>query len=158
MLPQGTVGSRADDSCGLPDQSGDRRPDLRTPEAHGHTGNRSVAGPAIPAVHLPALRRQHGPPTDRGNAVTRSIITAAEWTLGLETAEEAPKGIYSAECVTCGAQAQPTDDERLPVEVWALKHTGLNPSHRQFKATVESFWRVTPAPGNPYRAAGTRDG
>ncbi|WP_455680093.1 DUF7848 domain-containing protein [Streptomyces prunicolor] len=89
--------------------------------------------------------------------MTRSIITAAEWTLGPETAEGAPKGIHSAECVTCGAQAQSTDNDRLPVEVWALKHTGLNPSHRQFKATIESFWRVTPAPGNPYRAGDSHD-
>uniref|UniRef100_UPI00404014A9 DUF7848 domain-containing protein n=1 Tax=Streptomyces sp. TG1A-60 TaxID=3129111 RepID=UPI00404014A9 len=37
------------------------------------------------------------------------------------------------------------------VEVWALKHTGLHPTHRQFKATAETFWRVTPAEGNPYR-------
>lgn len=81
----------------------------------------------------------------------RSIIKAVEWTLGAETGEGAPSGIYSAECVTCGAQAVPTDDDRLPVEVWALKHTGLNPTHRQYKATTETFWRVTPAEGNPYR-------
>ncbi|MGW1621000.1 DUF7848 domain-containing protein [Streptomyces sp. NPDC002172] len=80
----------------------------------------------------------------------RAIIAAAEWTLGAETAEGAPSGIYSAECLTCGAQAQPTDDERLPVEIWALKHTGQNPAHRQFKAMTETFWRVTPGNGNPY--------
>ncbi|MER6080270.1 hypothetical protein [Streptomyces sp. NPDC001833] len=80
----------------------------------------------------------------------RAIITAAEWTLGAETAGGAPSGIYSAECLTCGAQAQPTDDERLPVEIWALKHTGQYPAHRQFKAITETFWRVTPANGNPY--------
>jgi hypothetical protein len=85
--------------------------------------------------------------------VTRSIIKAAEWTLGLETAQGATQGIYSAECLTCGAQAQPTGNKRLPVEVWALKHTGLNPTHRQFKATAETFWRVTPAEGNPYHEA-----
>lgn len=83
--------------------------------------------------------------------MTRSIIRAAEWTLGAETSEGAPTGIYSAECITCGARAQPTDNEPLPVEVWALKHTGLNPSHRQYKSMVETFWRVTPAEGNPYR-------
>ncbi|MBW8738401.1 MAG: hypothetical protein JF621_15185 [Streptomyces turgidiscabies] len=89
--------------------------------------------------------------------MTRSIIRAAEWTLGAETAEGAPEGIYSAECITCGAQAQPTDNERLPVEVWALKHTGLNPTHRQFKAMVETFWRVTPAEGNPYRESDAQE-
>jgi hypothetical protein len=83
--------------------------------------------------------------------VTRSIIKAAEWTLGPETSAGAPAGIYSAECLSCGSQAQPTDDERLPVEVWALKHTGLNTTHRQFKATLETFWCVTPTGDNPYR-------
>ncbi|MGW0708205.1 DUF7848 domain-containing protein [Streptomyces sp. NPDC002643] len=83
--------------------------------------------------------------------MTRSIIRAAEWTLGPETVEGAPQGVYSAECLTCGARAEPTAHERLPVEVWALKHTGLHPTHRQFKAAAETFWRVTPAEGTPYR-------
>jgi hypothetical protein len=87
----------------------------------------------------------------QGGTVTRSIIRAAAWTLGPETGEGAPTGIYSAECLTRGAQAQPTDNECLLVEVWTLKHTGLDPTHRQFKATAETFWRVTPADGNPYR-------
>lgn len=88
--------------------------------------------------------------------MTRSIIKAAQWTLGPETAEEAPQGIYSAKCLTCGAQAQPTDNERLSVEVWALKHTGLNPAHRQFTATAETFWCVTPTDGNPHRESDAR--
>lgn len=81
----------------------------------------------------------------------RSIIKAAEWTLGPETEEGAPEAIYSAVCMACGAEAKPTDNEPLPVEVWAIKHTGLNPTHRQYKAMVETYWRVTPAEGNPYR-------
>jgi hypothetical protein len=89
--------------------------------------------------------------------VTRSIIKAAEWTLGPETGDDAPAGVHSAECITCGAQAQPTDNGRLPVDVWALKHTGLDPDHRQFKATAETFWRVTPAEGNPYREHDAQD-
>jgi hypothetical protein len=31
-----------------------------------------------------------------------------------------------------------------------LKHAGLNPTRRQFKATAENFWRVTPSGDNPY--------
>lgn len=83
-------------------------------------------------------------------AVTFTNIQAAEWTLRGETGEGVPQGVYSALCVACGEEAEPVDDESLPVEVWALKHTGLNPTHRQYKAMVESFWRVDPAPGNPY--------
>ncbi|AVZ73986.1 hypothetical protein SLUN_19260 [Streptomyces lunaelactis] len=85
-----------------------------------------------------------------------TIITAAEWTLTAETAEGAPQAIFSAVCLTCGAEAQPVDGERLPVEVWALKHTGLHPTHRQFKAVTECFWRVDPAPSNPYRETESR--
>jgi hypothetical protein len=108
------------------------------------------------------LLRQDFRPVDAGGTVTRSIIRAAEWTLGPETTEGTSRGIiYSAQCVMCGAQAEPVEDERLPVEVWVLKHTGLNPTHRQYKATAETFWRVTPAKGNPYReldAQGTTQG
>ncbi|MDX6350789.1 MAG: hypothetical protein QOF84_5579, partial [Streptomyces sp.] len=40
-----------------------------------------------------------------------TIITAAEWTLGAETAEGAPQGIFGAQCITCGAEAVPMDDD-----------------------------------------------
>ncbi|MFI8093231.1 hypothetical protein ACIF9R_33790 [Streptomyces sp. NPDC086080] len=83
--------------------------------------------------------------------MTRSIIKGADWTLGPETAPEAPRGIYSAVCITCGAEAPASDNDAVPVEIWALKHTGLNPHHRQYKAMVETYWRVAPAVGNPYR-------
>jgi hypothetical protein len=83
--------------------------------------------------------------------VTRAIIKAAEWTLGPETAPEAPTGVYSAVCIACGAESPATDGDPAPVEMWALRHTGLNPAHRQFKAMVETYWQVTPAEGNPYR-------
>ncbi|MFB7086774.1 hypothetical protein [Streptomyces sp. NPDC056296] len=63
----------------------------------------------------------------------------------------ATHAIYSAVCMDCGTEAPASDSDREPVEAWALKHTGLNPSHRQYKAMVETYWRVTPAPGNPYR-------
>ncbi len=36
----------------------------------------------------------------------------------------------------------------------ALKHTGLHPTHRQYKATVETFWHMTTAGDNPLRARG----
>ncbi|MDX3569477.1 hypothetical protein [Streptomyces sp. ID05-47C] len=83
--------------------------------------------------------------------MTRSIITAAEWTLGQDIGDDTPAGGYSAVCLSCGATGAATEDDRLPVEVWALKHTGLNPSHRRYKAVAETFWRVTPARGNPYQ-------
>jgi hypothetical protein len=83
--------------------------------------------------------------------VTRSIIKAAQWTLGPETGEGAPQAIYSAVCMACGAEAPASDNDPAPVEVWALKHTGRNPAHRQYKAMVETYWRVTPTGDNPYR-------
>lgn len=88
--------------------------------------------------------------------MTRSTIKAAEWALGPETGEGAPQAIYSALCMMCGAEAPASDDFPEPVEVWALKHTGLNPAHRQYKAMVETYWRVTPTEGNPYRGLGAQ--
>lgn len=86
--------------------------------------------------------------------MTRSIVKEAHWTLGAETGEGAPQAIYSAVCVACGVEAPASDNDPALVEVWTLKHTGLNPSHRQYKAMVETYWRVTPAEGNPYRESG----
>ncbi|WP_435610669.1 hypothetical protein [Streptomyces sp. C10-9-1] len=84
----------------------------------------------------------------------RAIIAAAEWTLGLDRAEGAPQApLHEAQCTTCGESSGATEGQRLPAEVWALKHTGLRPGHRSFRAVQVSFWRTAPAPGNPY--AGT---
>ncbi|MFB7086772.1 hypothetical protein [Streptomyces sp. NPDC056296] len=77
--------------------------------------------------------------------MTRAIIKAAEWTLGREPGEGAPQAICSAVCMDCGQEAPASDNDRAPVEMWALKHTGLNPSHRQYKAMVETYWCVYPA-------------
>lgn len=85
--------------------------------------------------------------------MTRSIITAVEWTLAPATGDDIPEVVYSVVCLSCGAAPAPTDNDRLPAEVWALKHTGLNPDHRRFTARAETFWCVTPAEGNPYREA-----
>lgn len=87
---------------------------------------------------------------------TRSIIRAADWTLGLDTEEGAPEQtLHEVECTTCGAKSGATEGRRLPAEMWALKHTGERPGHRSFRATETSFWRVTPAPGNPYASSVT---
>ncbi|MEU8604722.1 hypothetical protein [Streptomyces parvulus] len=82
----------------------------------------------------------------------RAIIKAAEWMLGPETAEGAPREpMYESDCTSCGESSGATDNEQLPAEVWALKHTGVHPDHRTYRAIMTSFWRVSPAQGNPYR-------
>ncbi|MEW2636071.1 hypothetical protein AB0903_31625 [Streptomyces sp. NPDC048389] len=81
----------------------------------------------------------------------RTIIRAAEWHLGVDASEGAPtKPLHEAQCTTCGDSSGVTEGERLPAEVWALKHTGQYPEHRSFRAVQLTFWRVAPAPGNPY--------
>ncbi|MGP3967904.1 DUF7848 domain-containing protein [Streptomyces sp. 6N223] len=81
--------------------------------------------------------------------MTRAIIKHVPWHLGEETAPGAPRGIFRVECVACGAKSQIVDNESVPVEMWALQHTGRNIHHRQFKLFTEWFLRVSPAPGNP---------
>lgn len=79
----------------------------------------------------------------------REQFKAAEWTLCGETADGAPRGIFRAERLTCAAESAWADNDAAPVELWALRHTGLHPAHRQFTFRAERFWHVHPAPGNP---------
>ncbi|MBT2401466.1 hypothetical protein [Streptomyces sp. ISL-100] len=82
----------------------------------------------------------------------KAIIRAADWTLGADTEEGAPQApLHEVECTTCEESSGCFTGERLSVEIWALKHTGLNPTHRSFRAVQTSFWRATPAPTNPMR-------
>jgi hypothetical protein len=83
----------------------------------------------------------------------RAIIKAAEWTLAPETAEGAPREpLYEAQCTSCKDTSECTEGQRLPVEVWALKHTGAHPTHRTFRAIITSFWQVSPTEENPFYA------
>ncbi|MCX4582644.1 hypothetical protein [Streptomyces sp. NBC_01481] len=43
------------------------------------------------------------------------------------------------------------DNDGSPQQTWALDHTGRNPGHRGFKLITETYWRVEPGRGNPYR-------
>jgi hypothetical protein len=80
----------------------------------------------------------------------RLIIRSAEWALRDGGGEGAPEAIFIVACMSCHGESDPVDNDRLAVEMWALKHTGLNPEHRLFKLKTESFWRTAPVPGNPY--------
>ncbi|MFC4609706.1 hypothetical protein ACFO9E_18075 [Streptomyces maoxianensis] len=80
----------------------------------------------------------------------KSLIKAAEWTLSTDTAQGAPQEpMYESECTTCAESSGATEGSRVHPEIWALKHTGSHPTHRQFRAVITSFWRVSPAEGNP---------
>ncbi|MFE7029429.1 hypothetical protein ACFU9Y_03900 [Streptomyces sp. NPDC057621] len=81
----------------------------------------------------------------------KSILQAAEWTLATDTVDGQPKPtLYEAWCLTCKESSDVTEGERLPAEIWALKHTGLRPQHRTFAAIITTTWRVSPAEGNPF--------
>ncbi|WP_326598553.1 DUF7848 domain-containing protein [Streptomyces sp. NBC_01803] len=89
--------------------------------------------------------------------IRRTIIKAAEWQLFQANSalteigdEDAPRTIFRVACVDCGAESEAANNESLPVEMWTLKHTGANPDHRRYRSTMECFWIVLPAPGNPY--------
>ncbi|GAB2896733.1 DUF7848 domain-containing protein [Streptomyces mayteni] len=80
----------------------------------------------------------------------RRVIRATAWTVTADTEDGVPQGVFQVMCLSCGLASMRVEDEQLPVEVWALKHTGLHPAHRRYRLVTESFWLVTPAPGNPY--------
>ncbi|SFB87800.1 hypothetical protein [Streptomyces aidingensis] len=82
--------------------------------------------------------------------MSRAVIRTTEWTLTLDPSPELPRAEFTAECADCGARSLTARDEPLSVEVWTIKHTGLNPSHRRFTLRIEQRWVVEPAPGNPY--------
>jgi hypothetical protein len=47
------------------------------------------------------------------------------------------------------------DDDSRPVEDRAIRHTGRNLAHRQFRLTTEWFTRVDPTPNNPLHHLGS---
>ncbi|WP_381793036.1 hypothetical protein [Streptomyces niveus] len=81
-----------------------------------------------------------------------TVIKLAEWTLGVDTEPGASGPVHEIECTTCG-ESSDAAEERTSPEVWALRHTGGHASHRGYRATTTSFFRVTPAEGNPYADA-----
>lgn len=80
--------------------------------------------------------------------MTRSVLRHVEWHLGPDTSPGAPDAaLYQAECRVCG-DASPVSAGRTDApEVWAMRHTGRNPSHTGYKAVTTSYWRMTPVDG-----------
>jgi hypothetical protein len=78
--------------------------------------------------------------------VKRSIFLHVSWTMGPETAPEAPEMVHELECTTCGAESEPQDNFEVARD-WAFAHTGGNPSHRGYRELVTRFWRMAPADG-----------
>ncbi|MGW2595441.1 DUF7848 domain-containing protein [Streptomyces sp. NPDC001515] len=92
-------------------------------------------------------------PASGGWSMIRSVIRHTDWRLGVDTRPEAPGPVFEMECTTCGQSSEAASHTEDP-EVWALRHTGRNTSHRSYQATITSFFRVTPAPGNPLHERG----
>jgi hypothetical protein len=80
------------------------------------------------------------------------IVKSAEWALRDGGGEGAPQAIFTVECMACHRESMSVDNDRLAVEMWALKHTGMHPVHRLFKLKTESYWLTAPTPGNPHCA------
>ncbi|MEV8406892.1 hypothetical protein AB0R12_14070 [Streptomyces niveus] len=85
------------------------------------------------------------------------VIKHADWTLGVDTQPGASGPVHEIECTTCGESSEAFGQRASPEE-WALNHTGDNPSHRGFRGITTAFFRVTPAPGNPYADTSPRLG
>ncbi|GHB60619.1 hypothetical protein GCM10010347_33340 [Streptomyces cirratus] len=72
----------------------------------------------------------------------RSVIRFANWTMGPETAPEAPKRVHELQCTTCLAASSANEDFETARD-WAFHHVGRNPSHQGYRETVTRFWRMT---------------
>ncbi|MET9481001.1 hypothetical protein [Streptomyces sp. NPDC006638] len=86
----------------------------------------------------------------------RTIIRSVDWTLRPDTTPGAPQlPLYETQCTTCGASSAdpvsegqtppPKEGDKVGPEVWALVHTGKNPSHRSYRGVATTFMRVTPS-------------
>ncbi|MGP3999602.1 DUF7848 domain-containing protein [Streptomyces sp. 8N706] len=78
--------------------------------------------------------------------MTRAAFRYVHWTMGRETAPEAPEMVHEMECTTCNAESGAQDDFEAARD-WAFAHTGGNPSHRGYREIVTRFWRMTPEGG-----------
>ncbi|MGP3926286.1 DUF7848 domain-containing protein [Streptomyces sp. 8N616] len=57
----------------------------------------------------------------------------------------AEDAIFEAECTTCSDRSQPSGEDREPVELWALSHTGRT-GHTGYREIITRFWRALPTP------------
>ncbi|MFE1957117.1 hypothetical protein [Streptomyces sp. NPDC059479] len=79
----------------------------------------------------------------------RTVIRSVAWTVRTDTTPDAPaQPLYEAECTTCGEMSGAEEGSRVGPEMWALIHTGKNPSHRSYKGAETTFWRVFPSDGS----------
>ncbi|MGW6238499.1 DUF7848 domain-containing protein [Streptomyces sp. NPDC055094] len=77
--------------------------------------------------------------------VPRTIICSVLWTLRQDVSHGAPVApVHQSECATCGDRSPAAEGSRVGPEVWALIHTGRNPSHRDYRATSTTMWRAFP--------------
>ncbi|WP_405797935.1 hypothetical protein [Streptomyces sp. NBC_01506] len=84
-----------------------------------------------------------------------TVIRHADWSLGVDTEPGASGPVHEIACTTCG-ESSGAAEERASREQWALHHTGGHPSHRGYRGITAAFFRMTPAPGNPYASTPPR--
>ncbi|WP_338931012.1 hypothetical protein WEB32_06695 [Streptomyces netropsis] len=87
-------------------------------------------------------------------ALPRLLMRFMDWALNFDDREGVPEAIFEMECMICHAVSELCDNEGETSQLWALKHTGRHPTHREFKLLTETFWRVDPMPGNPFADMG----
>ncbi|MFD9561550.1 hypothetical protein [Streptomyces sp. NPDC059994] len=79
----------------------------------------------------------------------RSVIRAAEWTLGPDRGDDTPPITIQLRCTSCH---DPSPEmpvlERGAAEQWALEHAGIS-GHTGFRETAVAHLLAIPAEGNP---------
>jgi hypothetical protein len=71
----------------------------------------------------------------------KAVIRHEQWTLTPDREPDAAPVGYKMVCAVCGEDSEVSDEWNEP-HLWALKHSGRNPSHLSFRETITRPWRT----------------
>jgi hypothetical protein len=75
--------------------------------------------------------------------VTRAIYGFTTWTIAVDAGPDAEAITHAIQCAACGEQSL-VFEEIGSAQLWALRHSGLNPAHRGYREIITRPWRALP--------------
>jgi RimJ/RimL family protein N-acetyltransferase len=71
------------------------------------------------------------------------VLRFETWTISRHTEPDAEPTTHAIQCAACGEKSL-VFDELAPAQLWALKHAGLNPTHRAYREIIARPWQARP--------------